>query len=79
MRSFAATDSIVAHSEGCSCRHSATIRTARSRNSGGYLFDAPDMTPSSSKDRVSGQAGAIHGACVSRLAADVTPGAVVGS
>jgi hypothetical protein len=60
MPSFYATDSIVAHSEECSWRHSATIRTARSRNSGGYLFDTPDMTPSSSKDRASGHTVPIH-------------------
>ncbi|MFV3468743.1 hypothetical protein ACNJEF_20900, partial [Mycobacterium tuberculosis] len=48
---------------------SATIRTARSRSSGGYLLDEPpDMTPSFPRTGVSGHAGAVHttgfgGAC----------------
>ncbi|WP_078437245.1 hypothetical protein [Mycobacterium tuberculosis] len=40
---------------------SATIRTARSRSSGGYLLDEPpDMTPSFPRTGVSGHAGAVH-------------------
>ncbi|MFV3609346.1 hypothetical protein ACNJEB_17295, partial [Mycobacterium tuberculosis] len=42
-------------------RISATIRTARSRSSGGYLLDEPpDMTPSFPRTGVSGHAGAVH-------------------
>jgi hypothetical protein len=58
--SFAATDSIAAHSELYSCRTSATIRTARSRNSGGYFLDVDDMDPILLKDRASGHAVRIH-------------------
>ncbi|MFV3495710.1 glycosyltransferase, partial [Mycobacterium tuberculosis] len=44
-------------------RISATIRTARSRSSGGYLLDEPpDMTPSFPRTGVSGHAGAVHSA-----------------
>ncbi|MFV3782849.1 hypothetical protein ACNJLN_05710, partial [Mycobacterium tuberculosis] len=44
-------------------RISATIRTARSRSSGGYLLDEPpDMTPSFPRTGVSGHAGAVHDA-----------------
>ncbi|MFV3629994.1 hypothetical protein ACNJHV_20365, partial [Mycobacterium tuberculosis] len=40
---------------------SATIRTARSRSSGGYLLDEPpDMTPSFPRTGVSGHAGAVQ-------------------
>src|SRR6185295_18163515 len=56
-----ATSLIAAHSEPCSSLISATIRTARSRSSGGYLLDEPpDMTPTFPRDGVSGHAGAIH-------------------
>ncbi|WP_264065120.1 hypothetical protein, partial [Mycobacterium tuberculosis] len=42
-------------------RISATIRTARSRSSGGYLLDEPpDMTPSFPRTGVSGHAGAVQ-------------------
>ncbi len=38
-----------------------TIRTARSRSSGGHLFDVlPEMTPSFPRTGVSGHAGAVH-------------------
>ncbi|MFV4105321.1 hypothetical protein ACNJNG_20730, partial [Mycobacterium tuberculosis] len=44
-------------------RISATIRTARSRSSGGYLLDEPpDMTPSFPRTGVSGHAGAVQAA-----------------
>src|SRR5690606_22690892 len=43
-----AIDVIAAHSVGQSARWSNTIRTARSRTSGEYLFDL-DMTPSSQR------------------------------
>src|SRR6185295_15143132 len=56
-----ATSLIAAHSEPCSSLISATIRTARSRSSGGYLLDEPpDMTPTFPRDGVSGHAGAIQ-------------------
>ncbi|MFV4445046.1 hypothetical protein ACNJSN_19620, partial [Mycobacterium tuberculosis] len=49
-------------------RISATIRTARSRSSGGYLLDEPpDMTPSFPRTGVSGHAGAVQGARVGRV------------
>jgi len=39
----------------------ATIRTARSRSSGGYLLDEPpDMTPTFPRSGVSGHAGAVQ-------------------
>ena len=61
MPSLSATDSTAAHSDGYSCWTSATIRTARSRNSGGYLLFVPDdMTPSFLNDEVSGNSGAIQ-------------------
>ena len=44
---FPANDTIAAHCEVCACSCSNTIRTARSRTSGEYLFDVLDMTPSS--------------------------------
>jgi integrase len=44
---FAATETIAAHCDSCSCWCSNTSRTARSRTSGEYLFDVLDMTPSS--------------------------------
>ncbi|MFV3565123.1 hypothetical protein ACNJFC_17540, partial [Mycobacterium tuberculosis] len=50
-------------------RISATIRTARSRSSGGYLLDEPpDMTPSFPRTGVSGHAGAVQsdGGCAGR-------------
>ncbi|MFV3877450.1 adenylate/guanylate cyclase domain-containing protein, partial [Mycobacterium tuberculosis] len=44
---------------------SATIRTARSRSSGGYLLDEPpDMTPSFPRTGVSGHAGAVQSSVV---------------
>src|ERR1700738_1964564 len=56
-----ATSLIAAHSEPCSSLISATIRTARSRSSGGYLLDEPpDMTPTFPRSGVSGHAGAVH-------------------
>ncbi|MFV3921148.1 hypothetical protein ACNJL0_19525, partial [Mycobacterium tuberculosis] len=52
-------------------RISATIRTARSRSSGGYLLDEPpDMTPSFPRTGVSGHAGAVH---VFSFAVDTRP------
>ena len=57
---FSATDSTAAHSDPCSDRISATIRTARSFNSAGYLFDVLAMTPSFPTTGVSGHAGAIQ-------------------
>lgn len=56
---FSATDSIVARSELCSCRDSATIRTARSRNSGGYFLDVDDINLWGSRT----SARANHAAC----------------
>src|SRR6202011_4749152 len=56
-----ATSLIAAHSEPCSSLISATIRTARSRSSGGYLLDEPpDMTPTFPRSGVSGHAGAVQ-------------------
>ncbi|MCT9153781.1 hypothetical protein N7U25_21310, partial [Mycobacterium tuberculosis] len=50
---------------------SATIRTARSRSSGGYLLDEPpDMTPSFPRTGVSGHAGAVHRRTLIPLAGD---------
>src|ERR687898_2161785 len=49
---------IAAHSDSCSSRTSATIRTARSFNSGGYRLEVfPDMTPTLPRFGVSGHAG----------------------
>ncbi|MFV4224966.1 polyprenyl synthetase family protein, partial [Mycobacterium tuberculosis] len=49
-------------------RISATIRTARSRSSGGYLLDEPpDMTPSFPRTGVSGHAGAVQIAALERF------------
>ncbi|NKE01337.1 hypothetical protein FVP45_02090, partial [Mycobacterium tuberculosis] len=56
-------------------RISATIRTARSRSSGGYLLDEPpDMTPSFPRTGVSGHAGAVHGGAGDRLGRDLRCG-----
>ncbi|WP_215426588.1 hypothetical protein, partial [Mycobacterium tuberculosis] len=52
-------------------RISATIRTARSRSSGGYLLDEPpDMTPSFPRTGVSGHAGAVQVVVPVRVAPD---------
>ncbi|MFV4105198.1 hypothetical protein ACNJNG_20040, partial [Mycobacterium tuberculosis] len=49
-------------------RISATIRTARSRSSGGYLLDEPpDMTPSFPRTGVSGHAGAVQDFTIHRM------------
>ncbi|MFV3630043.1 hypothetical protein ACNJHV_20635, partial [Mycobacterium tuberculosis] len=55
-------------------RISATIRTARSRSSGGYLLDEPpDMTPSFPRTGVSGHAGAVQASKISMISsADFT-------
>src|ERR1700752_5166695 len=59
-----ATSLVAAPSEPCSSLISATIRTARSRSSGGYLLDEPpDMTPTFPRSGVSGHAGAVHAEC----------------
>jgi hypothetical protein len=50
MPSFSATAQITGQSEGYSGRTSATIRTARSRNSGGYFPDPRPTAPSSSHE-----------------------------
>jgi len=56
-----ATSPIAAHSESCWPVISLTILTARSRSSGGYLFDVlPAMTPTFPTIGVSGHAGAVH-------------------
>lgn len=45
----------------CSWRISATIRIARSRSSGGCLFDVPDdMTPSFPRNEASGNPGVVQ-------------------
>ena len=60
-RATPTTARIAAHSVSCCSRTSATIRTARSRSSGGYLLDEfADMTPSFPRRGVSGHAGAIQ-------------------
>ena len=59
--SSSATLPIAAHSDSCSPRTSATIRTARCFSSDGYrLVESPDMTPTFPSTGVSGHAGGIH-------------------
>jgi integrase/quercetin dioxygenase-like cupin family protein len=57
--SFAATDRIVAHCEGCSCACSKTILTARSFSSCGYLLGRP-MGSILSRKEPSREPGPIH-------------------
>ncbi|MFV3673937.1 hypothetical protein ACNJIU_20570, partial [Mycobacterium tuberculosis] len=60
-------------------RISATIRTARSRSSGGYLLDEPpDMTPSFPRTGVSGHAGAVQDVFWCGVGADVGGGGGLG-
>ena len=66
------TARIAAHSVSYCPRTSATIRTARSRSSGGYLLDEfADMTPSFPKSGVSGHAGAVTPLIIQTVSADV--------
>ena len=59
--SSSATRAIAAHYDSCSGLTSATILTARSFSSGGYLLLVfPDMTPTFPRFEVSGHPGAVH-------------------
>lgn len=58
---FSAIDPTADHSDPCSLRVSAAIRTAQSFNSAGCrFFDVLAMTPSFLTRGVSGHTGAIH-------------------
>ena len=57
---FDAIEAIALHWESYSLSCSNTIRTARSRTSGEYLFGLPMMTPILSSNGVSGKPGEVH-------------------